>query len=63
MKRLYIIGCMCVLGIAGTLVINHTFTHNENLNMGMRCMFCNGTGFKGNFNCFHCNGTGRNNNY
>lgn len=30
---------------------------------GMRCSFCNGTGFNGNFNCIHCKGTGRNGSY
>lgn len=24
-----------------------------------KCVFCNGTGFKGSFNCNHCKGTGR----
>ena len=31
--------------------------------MGMKCTFCNGTGWKGNFKCFHCNGTGANSAY
>ena len=25
----------------------------------MRCSYCNGTGFRGNFNCFMCKGSGR----
>ncbi len=29
----------------------------------MRCTFCKGTGFQGNFNCIHCKGTGRINSY
>lgn len=24
-----------------------------------KCVFCNGTGFKGSFNCNQCKGTGR----
>jgi DnaJ-class molecular chaperone len=29
----------------------------------MRCIFCGGSGFNGNFNCPHCRGTGRNSEY
>lgn len=31
--------------------------------MGMRCTFCKGTGFQGDFSCFHCKGTGKNSDY
>ena len=28
-----------------------------------RCVFCGGTGFRGNYNCPHCKGTGRTSSY
>ena len=31
--------------------------------LGVRCTFCNGTGFNGNFNCSACKGTGRSSGY
>lgn len=26
---------------------------------GIRCIFCGGSGFNGNYNCYQCKGTGR----
>ena len=40
-------------------------THSDEgiLQCGVKCTFCKGTGFNGNFNCSFCNGTGRNAGY
>jgi len=31
--------------------------------IGHKCSFCSGTGWKGQFKCFHCKGTGANSSY
>lgn len=41
----------------------HAHPQKDIQQCGMRCTFCNGTGFRGNFNCTLCNGTGRNASY
>ena len=71
MKKKLAIAALVILGLGTTAAVLHAgsltgHTHGEGegiLNCGVRCIFCNGTGFRGNFNCTFCNGTGRNNGY
>ena len=58
--------CVTVAGFAiGTSPTVQAAVDTKSLdcNCGMRCSFCGGTGFKGNFNCVYCKGTGRNSSY
>lgn len=61
------LAAFATLGAAAYLhahsVTNAGLADEIRCHLGMRCTFCNGTGFQGNFNCFHCKGTGRNNGY
>ena len=74
MKKKLLIAAIVVLSLGTTATILHAksftgHTHGESegiLNAGMRCTFCNGTGFQGPnspFNCSMCKGTGRNLSY
>ena len=70
MKKTLLIGALAALAIFGTTVYMHAESSTSSLKdggtlhlNGMKCSFCNGTGFNGSFNCGMCKGTGRNNNY
>lgn len=63
MKMLLIVTIMAVFGMTmftfGTgmnLSRDHILANNG---YSKKCIFCNGTGFKGSFNCNQCKGTGR----
>lgn len=54
MKKLIIIGLSAALAVGGTVWAS-----------GLKCSFCDGTGFQkgSNVNCIGCKGTGRNLDY
>ena len=50
---LFVVSTMtAVVGFAS--IDNHK--HQSNLENGIRCFFCKGSGFNGNFTCAHCKG-------
>lgn len=66
MKTIAIMAATALAAFAGFAATSGAADVNKkqfDCNCGMRCFFCNGTGFQGNYNCFHCKGTGRNNAY
>lgn len=65
-KTIMLLAAVCVTLVGFTIGTNaqaSVDTKSFDCDVNMRCTFCNGTGFKGNFNCFHCKGTGRNSSY
>jgi len=67
-KKIVVIalGAFALIGTAAYLnaqTSKHSHSDEGILHCGMRCTFCKGTGFNGNFNCFACKGTGRNGSY
>jgi len=67
MKKFVIIAFAALLTSAGVVYAAHN--HNQRMLEdhtkceGIRCSFCKGTGFNGNFLCFFCKGSGSNNSY
>lgn len=57
-----ILAVSAVTVFAGAFVDSHNHKHEEGIAMNMRCTFCRGTGFNGNFACMHCD-RGRNSSY
>lgn len=66
MKKLFLAVIFATTVIGGVQAVNlmQHYDHQHNLETGnMRCGFCNGSGFSGQFNCSYCRGTGRNSAY
>ena len=65
MKKLILIAAAIVttLGVGYAANSLHNIADHSKCEMGMKCSFCNGTGWKGNFKCFQCKGTGANGEY
>ena len=63
-KALFAILAVSAVSVfAGAFVNAHNHKHEEGVANQMRCTFCRGTGFNGNFNCNFCKGTGRSSSY
>ena len=60
-KMLLVIFAACaVAAFAGAFAHTKSHGHESSIDRGtVRCAFCNGSGFSGNFNCSACQGSGR----
>jgi hypothetical protein len=66
MKKYIIITAAAIVASVGVTYAASSLRSAEDRSKcesGMKCSFCNGTGFKGNFNCSLCKGSGRNGSY
>ena len=68
MKKLTVVVLTITLAFAGMALASfnntkHSLSDSIKTEIGMKCGFCKGTGFQGNFNCFFCKGKGRNGSY
>lgn len=62
---LFVIGAAVTgfAGLGGPQAHRHGHGEKEITESGVKCQFCNGTGFNNQFNCNMCNGSGRNSSY
>ena len=68
MKKFAIIAIALVVSSVGLTFAASSLRNVEDhskCEIGHRCTFCDGTGFRkgSNFQCFHCKGTGKNSSY
>ncbi len=61
-KMMMALAAVCVT-TAGLSIGATIDTDSLKAECNMRCIYCNGTGFRGQHNCCYCYGTGRNNSY
>lgn len=63
MKKIMMTLVAACVTISGFAIGASTDERPFDCNIGVRCVFCGGSGFNGNFNCFACKGTGRSSEY
>ncbi len=63
MKKIMMTLVAACVTISGFAIGASTDERPFDCNAGIRCVFCNGSGFNGNFNCWACKGSGRNSEY